>query len=88
MMAKGKILLAGAMLLLGASALGCGAGNGSVYVGVAVPGPYYGYPYHSPYHGPWGGYPSPYYWDDLEEDDPLDLSRTSGETAPSLLSRP
>ena len=46
------------------SAVGCyGYGSPNVYVGVAVPGPYVGYPY--PYHGPYGGwvgrpYPSPY----------------------------
>ncbi len=58
-------------MLIGASVLGCG--TGSVYVGVAVPGPYYGYPYAGPYRGGWGGYPYPRYpeedvdWEDLQE---------------------
>ncbi len=85
MKVSGKLLLAGALLVLGASSVGCGAGNGSVYVGVAVPGPYWGYPYHGPYTGPWGGYPSPYYWDDLEEEDSVELTQTSIEAAPSSL---
>jgi len=55
---------AAALSLLGLIAVGCGPyGSSAVYVGVAVPGPYVGYPY--PYRGPYGGwvgrpYPSPY----------------------------
>ncbi|UCG84909.1 MAG: hypothetical protein JSW71_13270 [Gemmatimonadota bacterium] len=59
-----KLPLAALLGLLAAAVLGCGPyGASSVYVGVAVPGPYVGYPY--PYRGPYGGwvgrpYPSPY----------------------------
>lgn len=48
---------------------GCYGGSGSVYVGVAAPGPWVGYPY--PYPGVPGvtvGYP-PYYWDDDDQDE-------------------
>ena len=52
-------------LVIGGVALAaCYGGTGSVYVGVAGPGPWVGYPY--PYPGVPGvtvGHP-PYYWDD------------------------
>lgn len=47
----------------------CYGGTGSVYVGVAAPGPWVGYPY--PYPGVPGvivGYP-PHYWDDDQDHD-------------------
>ncbi len=50
----------------------CYGGSGSVYVGVAAPGPWVGYPY--PYPGVPGvtvGYP-PYYWDDEDQDQDTD----------------
>lgn len=55
------------IFLLGVVAA-CYGGSGSVYVGVAAPGPWVGYPY--PYPGVPGvtvGYP-PYYWDDDDQD--------------------
>ena len=64
MKAKRSLLAALAAVVAAGSAIGCyGYGSPNVYVGVAVPGPYVGYPY--PYHGPYGGwvgrpYPSPY----------------------------
>lgn len=36
---------------------GCGPGHVTVGVGVAVPGPWVGYPVGYPNPGPWGGYP-------------------------------
>jgi len=44
---------------------GCGGyGSPNVYIGVAVPGPYIGYPYYGPHSG-WVGrpYPAPYWRD-------------------------
>jgi hypothetical protein len=47
---------------------GCGSyGSPNVYIGVAVPGPYIGYPYYGPHSG-WVGrpYPAPY-WRDRDD---------------------
>ena len=47
----------------------CGGGNGTVYVGVGVAGPWGGYPY--PYPGVPGGpigYPPPYWYEDEDQD--------------------
>jgi hypothetical protein len=66
--ARIKLLLAAALLGLGAA--GCG-GGGNVYVGVGVVGPYGGYPYPVARHP--GVYGRPGYWDeDMEEDASLD----------------
>ncbi len=79
-----RISLAVALVLVGASVLGCAPG--SVYVGVAVPGPYWGYPYPAPYRGPytggWGGYHRPRYPDeDVARDDQQDTSAQASTEA-------
>lgn len=49
-----KVLITLAVSSLSLLAVGCGAGygTGGVYVGVAVPGPYHGYPGYGGYMGP------------------------------------
>ena len=83
MKAKWSVLATTALVVLGGSVLGCyGSGSPDVYVGVAVAGPYVGYPY--PYAGPYGGwvgrpYPGPYrrYEDSVDEVGPPRASMTA-----------
>ena len=60
-----RLLVVPAALALVAVAGGCG--TGSVYVGVAVPGPWVGYPGY--YHPPTMIGRPPVYWDDDEEEE-------------------
>ena len=54
-----------ALFLIAVATVGCG--TGSVYVGVAVPGPYYGYPgYYPP---PTAIGRPPVYWEEEEEEE-------------------
>jgi len=67
-----------ALFLAGAFFPVVGCGPGTVYVGVAAPGPWVGYPGRGPYPG-YPGYGRPWYSPDLEEPD---QALTLGEVGP------
>jgi hypothetical protein len=55
MMSRAKFLVFAFAGLASLSSVGCGSGSGSVYVGVATPGPWVGYPGRYPGMYPGGG---------------------------------
>ncbi len=72
-----RVLAIPAVLALVAVAGACGAG--SVYVGVAVPGPWVGYPGY--YHPPTMIGRPPVYWDDDEDEDDADVDAAAERSA-------